>query len=274
MNLDGIMERAAHSNAPNTGDYMGQDGLLYCGKCHTPKQCRIEFDGKPRVVFCMCACKKQRQEQEQRDMEQRERQGKIDQLRVQGIQDKQLLTHTFGNSQQTLFLTQCWNYVNHWRQMRDNNTGLLLWGDVGCGKSHAAACIANALIDHGIPVLVTSFPKIIAELQGNYQVNRNEYLRSFQRFSLLVLDDFGVERSSDYVFETMFSIIDERYKSGKPLIITTNLTPDAMRRTNDIVKQRIYDRIQEMCIPVRCSTQPWRRHAAAQKLEQAKSVLL
>lgn len=274
MNLDGIMERAAHSNAPNTGDYTGQDGLLYCGKCHTPKQCRIEFDGKPRVVFCMCACKKQRQEQEQHDMEQRERQGKIDQLRVQGIQDKQLLTHTFGNSQQTPFLTQCWNYVNHWRQMRDNNTGLLLWGDVGCGKSHAAACIANALIDHGIPVLVTSFPKIIAELQGNYQVNRNEYLRSFQRFSLLVLDDFGVERSSDYVFETMFSIIDERYKSGKPLIITTNLTPDAMRRTNDIVKQRIYDRIQEMCIPVRCSTQPWRRHAAAQKLEQAKSVLL
>ena len=274
MNLDGIMERAAHSNAPNTGDYMGQDGLLYCGKCHTPKQCRIEFDGKPRVVFCMCACKKQRQEQERRDMEQRERQGKIDQLRVQGIQDKQLLTHTFGNSQQTPFLTQCWNYVNHWRQMRDNKTGLLLWGDVGCGKSHAAACIANALIDHGIPVLVTSFPKIIAELQGNYQVNRNEYLRSFQRFSLLVLDDFGVERSSDYVFETMFSIIDERYKSGKPLIITTNLTPDAMRRTNDIVKQRIYDRIQEMCIPVRCSTQPWRRHAAAQKLEQAKSVLL
>lgn len=274
MNLDGVMERAAHSNAPNTGDYTGQDGLLYCGKCHTPKQCRIEFDGKPRVVFCMCACKKQRQEQEQQDMEQRERQGKIEQLRVQGIQDKQLLAHTFGNSQQTPFLTQCWKYVNHWRQMRDNNTGLLLWGDVGCGKSHAAACIANALIDHGIPVLVTSFPKIIAELQGNYQINRNEYLRSFQRFSLLVLDDFGVERNSDYVFETIFSIIDERYKSGKPLIITTNLTPDAMRRTNDIVRQRIYDRIQEMCIPVRCSTQPWRRHAAAQKLEQAKSVLL
>lgn len=130
-----------------------QDKTACCtvGSVIHPSSAALNLMANHALYFCMCACKKQRQEQEQQDMEQRERQGKIEQLRVQGIQDKQLLAHTFGNSQQTPFLTQCWKYVNHWRQMRDNNTGLLLWGDVGCGKSHAAACIANALIDHAFP---------------------------------------------------------------------------------------------------------------------------
>lgn len=56
--LDEISENCKENFAVNAGDFE-KDGLLHCGKCNTPKQCRIEINGTIRVEFCMCACENQ-----------------------------------------------------------------------------------------------------------------------------------------------------------------------------------------------------------------------
>ena len=110
--------------------------------------------------------------------------------------------------------------------MLENNIGLLIYGDTGNGKTHAAACIANALIDECVPVMMTSFPRI---LSGGF--DKSSTIAEMNRYPLVVIDDLGAERQSDYSLEIMYLIIDERYKAKKPLIITTNLS---FNRWNEI----------------------------------------
>ena len=101
--------------------------------------------------------------------------------------------------------------------------GLLLWGDVGTGKSFFAGCVANALLDKGVPVLMTNFAKILNSLTGIYPQDRNEFINSLNQYSLLIIDDLGVERNSEFALEQVFHVIDSRYRSMKPMIITTCL---------------------------------------------------
>ena len=100
----------------------------------------------------------------------------------------------------------------------------MFWGDVGTGKTFVAGCIANYLLQQRISVLITSLSKIINDLQGFSIQDKNDYLESLNRFKLLILDDLGAERQSDFALEQVFNVIDSRYKNGQPIIITTNLT--------------------------------------------------
>jgi DNA replication protein DnaC len=124
-----------------------------------------------------------------------------------------------------------------------DNTGLLLWGNIGTGKTFFAACIANALINNGVPVLMTNFAKIINALSGFNIEDKNKYIVDFNRYKLLVIDDLGAERQSDFAQEIVYNVIDSRYKNGQPIIITTNLTLDEIKKPANITYSRIYDRI-------------------------------
>ena len=64
---------------------------------------------------------------------------------------------------------------------------------------------------------------------------------------LLIIDDFGMERGTEYGLEQVYNVIDSRYRSGKPLIVTTNLTLDSLQNPQDTAHARIYDRLLEMC---------------------------
>ena len=92
---------------------------------------------------------------------------------------------------------------------------------------------------------MTSFPKILNALGGLYSAERNEYLASLNRYTLLVIDDMGIERESQYTLETVYTVIDERYKS---FIITTNIQLDILGNPQDLEHARIYDRIMERCM--------------------------
>ncbi len=97
---------------------------------------------------------------------------------------------------------------------------------------------------------MTSFPKILNVLGGLYSAERNEYLASLNRYTLLVIDDMDIERDTQYTLETVYTVIDERYKSGRPFIITTNIQLDILGNPQDLEHARIYDRIMERCMPV------------------------
>ena len=66
----------------------------------------------------------------------------------------------------------------------------------------------------------------------------------------MIIDDLGVERNSEYALEIIFSVIDRRIRSGRPLIITTNLPLKEIKSETMLDKRRIYDRILEMCTPM------------------------
>ena len=90
---------------------------------------------------------------------------------------------------------------------------------------------------------MTNFPTILSRLCRTFGEDRTAFLDSLGDYDLLIIDDLGVERNTEYALEQMFSIVDSRYRSGKPLIVTTNLKLDEMKYPPDLAHARIYDRI-------------------------------
>ena len=162
--------------------------------------------------------------------------------------------------------------VEQWQTMKAENIGLLLWGGVGTGKSFLAGCIANALMEQEVPVRMTNFTRILNELNNSFS-GRNEVVDRLCRYPLLILDDFGMERGTEYALEQIYTIVDSRYRSRKPLIVTTNLTLDELRHPQDTVHARIYDRLLEMCVPISCIGTSFRKETAQEKLERPKSLI-
>lgn len=150
--------------------------------------------------------------------------------------------------------------------------GLLLWGGVGTGKSFLAGCIANALMEQEVPVRMTNFARILNELNNSFS-GRNDIVDKLCRYPLLVIDDFGMERGTEYALEQIYNIVDSRYRSRKPLIVTTNLTLDEIRHPQDTAHARIYDRLLEMCVPISCIGVSFREENAQEKLERLKSLI-
>ena len=71
----------------------------------------------------------------------------------------------------------------------------------------------------------------------------------------------------------VYNVIDSRNRSGKPLIVTTNLTPDMLENPQDTAHARIYDRLIEMCSPVCFTAKNFRKEAAKAKLDRLKELL-
>lgn len=88
---------------------------------------------------------------------------------------------------------------------------------------------------------------ILNRLIGMFSEDRASFIASLDEYDLLIIDDLGVERSTDYVMEQMFFVIDSRYRSRRPMIITTNLKLSELKNPPDLAHARIYDRILERC---------------------------
>ena len=275
FDLEGIRQKAEKAIPRNPGDYE-KDGLLYCCKCHTPKQCRCNLPWRSFIAPCMCKCEAEKYKKEREAEAEAERLDKIKNLRINGINDKSVREMTFavddGRDAKKTDLAR--RYVEKWDKLYRENVGLLFYGNTGNGKTFIAACIANALIDRKVPVLMTSFSKIINQITGVYAEDRIEYLNSINRYDLLILDDLGTERDSKYSMELVYEVVDSRYKAGKPMIVTTNLTMAEMKDPMNIEHKRIYSRILEMCMQIHFEGEDRRKDRAKDKLEKARNILL
>lgn len=269
------LEKTTNEEIKAADDYTDDDtGLLMCGQCHTKKQKKISFLGEERIVGCLCRCAAEKLEKEREEYRVEEELLNIQKMKSAGLQDRTFYNYTFDHcdaSQENAVYAK--RYVEHFSEMVQTGQGLLFWGNVGTGKTFLAGCIANALLEQKIPVLMTSFPKILNALGGLYSSERNEYLASLNRYTLLVIDDMGIERESQYTVETIYTVIDERYKSGKPFIITTNIQLDALKSPQDVEHARIYDRIMERCMPVFFGGKNYRSELGQGNRDTAKKVL-
>lgn len=269
----GFLDRIQVQKEPGPEQYLGEDGLIYCGKCHPPVQCRITFEGRERIMPCICKCQKEERERQEQRMKEEEQLLYVRRLKAAGIQERHLQDWTFASATDTPSVQMAKRYTENWKKVKAENLGLLLWGDVGTGKSFLAACIANALLEKGVPVLMTNFSKILNQMGAMYSDERYRYIASFNRFSLLIIDDLGIERNTEYALEQVYAVVDERYKAGLPLIITTNLTISQLRNPEDVAHARIYSRILEMCTPVHVPGLDRRTAIGKSKQELVKEVL-
>ena len=102
---------------------------------------------------------------------------------------------------------------------------------------------------------------------------RNDIVDRLCRYPLLIIDDFGMERGTEYTLEQIYNIVDSRYRSRKPLIVTTNLTLNEIQHPQDTAHARIYDRLLEMCVPISCIGVSFRKENAQEKLERLKILI-
>ena len=247
--LESIAERSPIKE--KEGDYKGPDGLIYCGSCRTPKQVNFEVNGRKLTPFCMCKCEAEKYEKEKAEEKARALREQIERNRRAGFPEVQMQTWTFEKDDRANAKISdiCQRYVENFTKMKAKGKGLMFLGGFGTGKTFLAACIANALLDEGFSVLMTNFPRLINTIHGMRE-GKQEYIDSLNKYSLLIIDDLGVERQSEYVAEIVQNIIDSRYRAGLPVVITTNLSPNDFRETQDIAKSRLYSRISEMCLPL------------------------
>lgn len=256
------------------GDYTGQDGLLYCGKCHARKQTRINILGEERVVPIMCKCEQDKHDAELAERKAAEQSRRIYKLRRDCFLTDEMAECTFAVDDQSnaRISAAMRRYVEKWDEIRLENMGLLLYGPVGTGKTFYAACIANALLDKGVPVMMTSFARIVNTMQGMYN-GRQEYLDKLVSYPLLIIDDLGAERGSEYMLEQVYSVVDARYQTGLPLIVTTNIPVSEIKEPADLKYRRIYDRILERCHPVEVTGPSRRRESVKANFAARKNLL-
>lgn len=257
------------------GDYIGEDGLLYCGHCRTRKQCQVEVMGRVRIMPVMCQCQQAQQEAKERAEAEQNRMRTIERMRRSCFYPATELEgwrFDVDNREKPRTSEAMRRYAEQWDNMRAQSMGLLLYGPVGVGKSFFAACIANELIERGIPARMTSFPEIVNTMQGMYG-SRQEYLDRLVSYPLLVIDDLGVERGSDYMLEMVYSVVNTRYQTGLPLIVTTNIPIEEIKEPANLKYQRIYDRILERCHPVKIEGKSLRREAVKAKFSERNKLL-
>ena len=209
---------------------------LDCGE-HTYRE-YTDDDGTVMILPRACACRRERAAEIAR-------QKRIEELAV--IRDRCLPSEyakrcRFETSEETKLLLSLKRYVDAWERGAKDQVGLLLWGDVDTGKSHAAYCIANALIEKDVSVYATQI-STLADSQFLDAYNATRIMDRVKGCDLLILDDLGTERETEFMTQKAFDFVNARVETGKPMIITTNLSPDVMANALDVNKKRLYSRI-------------------------------
>lgn len=259
-------------------DYRDKDGLLVCGKCHTNREKRFQLNPESPILtgFIMCECRSAAYDKRESEDRQREELLRIRELKRQSLMDVRLHEATFEHfkttSENERNLKLCERFAYNFDEMLEKAQGLLFFGPVGTGKTFAAACIANYLLDKKLTVVMTSFIKLIDTMQS-FHTDEGDFIRKLNRAKLLILDDFGTERGTDFALEKVFHIVDSRYRSELPTIFTTNRSLNEMKQEMNPRLVPIYDRIFEMCYPMQFTGSSWRKQEASNRALEMKKFM-
>lgn len=276
MDLDNLVKDLAEYSrmAMNVdqGDYI-KDGLIYCGKCNTPKQCRVVIKGVELKPMCQCECEMQKWVDHQERLEKQKHDLWIEERRKEALPFERLRKYRFGSDLQfdERASKVAVNYVKNFAKMFDKGKGLMLYGNVGTGKTFLSACIVNDLVDIGYGCYFTSLPRLVNQISDASE--KQKFIDHLNKYDLLVIDDLASERDTEYMNEMVQMVIDQRYQSGKPLIVTTNLTADELKNPADVKKQRLFSRLLEMCIPVEIKGKDRRKEKLKMDYQELEEVL-
>lgn len=232
------------------GATKADDGVFYCDTCGKPRSCVVNYQGRDYTMPCSCDC------HPVFDAKAEEKQREEDKRKAAAFVDSQSLKRTFSSDDGKFGPEQmetCRKWIEKLPKGLENPDyphGLLLFGAPDAGKTFAATCIANAALDKGMKVISRSVPWLLAQDIDE----RPAIIQQMISAELLVLDDLGAERGTDYAKEIVYTVIDERYKNGALTVVTTNLSNQELANAADLRDRRSYNRLLEFCLPLRFDT--------------------
>lgn len=255
----------------NDGDYIGPEGMVHCGVCRESKEYRLP---NQHYVPALCLCGRRRRAAEELQREQAEQMQRVQELAQYSIIDDRLRSASLetvtvtDNNRRAVAI--CKRYVDRFEEVCKSSTlnGILMYGPTGTGKSYLSACVANDLMARRVPVLMTSIIKLT-----DYRPDElGEIVRQMKRARVLVLDDLGAERGTDFKLEQVYNIVEDRCNANKPMIVTTNMSMDEMKNAGDMRYNRIWERVRSMCYPVRMDGESWRKQKTLEAMKRLKGV--
>ena len=265
-------------NADAGGAMSAQQELAHCPVCGEATEALLpsgigqRFPNlAARTCYKKCACERAKDEAEQALRVKHEHEEKVRRLRERCFSGNLAMKKlTFAEStQENSAIDVCRKFAKEWDNAKADNLGMLFWGDVGTGKRYMAASIANALLEQEVSVRMVNLSDV---MNATFE-SRGELLREVRQCALLIIDDYGMERDTEYGNEIAFQVIDARYQSRKPLIVTTNLSLNTLNSPKDTNHKRIYDRILEMCSPVHFEEANLRTNIRKQKMDCLREIL-
>lgn len=153
---------------------------------------------------------------------------------------------TFDESKQPEAYKFCKRYAEEFLKVRNaNRNSILLMGSCGTGKTHLAAAVVNYIIDHyGVPCLWGTWGTHLEKLQKEFNGGHRQYLDLMKQVDMLVIDDYGKRKESEWSNSVLFEVINARYEAKLPFILTTNKTASELKIMTD---RAILSRISEKC---------------------------
>ena len=261
------------------------DEVHVCPYCEqvVPKK-RLVVLGVEKIVQPVCRCEVEAWEREVQEAQDRHRKAEVERkfaISSLGERFEHCRFETFAprpGSEKALQLA--WEYAERFELY--GGESLLIWGDPGNGKSHLAAAVCHKLKERGkIPVFQTMtelLERIRATFGRQAKEQEREIMAALQECDLLVLDDIGAEKVTDWTLDVLFRIIDGRYRRKKPTLFTTNFTPTELRERfkpdkgeasveQEIAARRIHDRILEVSVIVENKAASYRLEVAKRRAE-------
>lgn len=247
----------------------------YCQFCHAElEQINFVWNGvikyAPGYKACSCTQSKAAREkeneikrmqmlQEEQRKQEEKRKERIKNLFGNSGMSKRALKCSFENYQPTFqnaeALRVCNEYIKDFDLISiSERNGLFICGDCGVGKSHLAFATANSLIQRGNSVIAMTMIDLLLKIKSSFnayndKMTEEQILQIYTDCALLVIDDLGKEKPTEWALQMIYSVIDRRYNALKPIIVTTNFTAsELVKRFGDSsLGNAIVDRLFEIC---------------------------
>ena len=237
---------------------------MKCAKCGREIR-QIEVCGI--TITPICQCEKMIRDAEDLAFEQKQKQIRFERLFNNSRLGKRFKQKTFDNfsvTEETQHMYEaCKEYAETFD--KENGTGLLIGSQPGAGKTHLMAAITNKLLEEMHSIVFLVVPDILQELRNTYGNNKDtegRLLYGLADCDLLILDDIGAEKTTDWTTEKLYTIINNRYMNNKPVIFTTNCE---LKELTERLGDRTTSRILEMCDVLEVETKDYRKKIYASR---------
>jgi len=222
-----------------------------CGASVPPKN--VPILGWRQQNHCDACSSILAEEREKREMEEHRKMTTENFLARSGIMRGILAQMTFENFNSQL-AGKAYEIAKEYAESfgRETTSGLMLYGKAGSGKTHLACAITRNIIEQKqIQVRFTRIVDLLAEIRKTFDdneqyrtENESELIHRYTSVPLLIIDDLGAEKTTDWVRQILYQIVDERWIEQKPIIVTSNLNLEELEAR---FEERIASRVAGMC---------------------------